>query len=116
MGGDITDAANPGGTGTLNISNGGLVTSSAGSIGDSQNAVGSVTIDNAAWNISGRLGVGNFGKGTLTVQNGGTLTSTGGLVGLAEQQHQQLGAGDGHRLHLDHEAATSTWATKARAP
>ena len=81
VGGDITDAANPGGTGTLNISNGGLVTSSAGSIGDSQNAIGSVTIDNAAWNISGRLGVGNFGKGTLTVQNGGTLTSTGGLVG-----------------------------------
>lgn len=81
VGGDITDAANPGGTGTLNISSFGLVSSTAGSIGDSQNSVGSVTIDHATWNISGRLGVGNFGQGTLTVQNGGTLTSTGGLLG-----------------------------------
>lgn len=81
IGGDIADASNPGGTGVLNINNGGSVSSQAAFIGDTTNATGTVTVNQGTWTLSDRLGVGNYGTGTLTIENGGTVNSTGGIVG-----------------------------------
>ena len=83
VGGDVTDAANPGGTGTLQILSAGTVSSVNGFLGDSVGATGTATVDGAgsAWTISNRIGVGNYGTGTLLVQNGGVVTSAGGIVG-----------------------------------
>ncbi|QEL65497.1 hypothetical protein OTERR_20210 [Oryzomicrobium terrae] len=81
VGGDTTDPATPGGTGTLTIRNGGAVSSNAGYLGDAANATGTVTINNASWVLTGRLGIGNYGTGSLTIENGGTVTSSGGLIG-----------------------------------
>ena len=70
-----------GGTGELEILEGGTVGSQQGVIGAEAGSEGIVTIDGAGSNWStwlegaGML-VGYFGKGTVTVQNGGSVTRT----------------------------------------
>ena len=74
------------GTGTLVISNGGLVNSGLSMVGATTGAVGTVTVDGAGstWVSTGGLIVGgninnsSGGNGTLTISNGGTVTSPGG--------------------------------------
>jgi T5SS/PEP-CTERM-associated repeat protein len=64
-----------GGTGTLNIESGGLVSNTYGYIGKSSGATGSVTVAGAGstWINSDDLYVGDEGSGTLAVNNGGTV-------------------------------------------
>lgn len=72
------------GKGTLNISNGGVVTSGDGRLASGEGSAGTVTIDGAgsAWNSSGIVTLGNFGNGVVTVRNGGTISAWGG-IGIA---------------------------------
>ena len=77
-----------GGTGELEILEGGTVGSQQGVIGADADSEGIVTIDGAGSNWStwlegaGML-VGYFGKGTVTVQNGGSVNTNGTWIGYA---------------------------------
>jgi T5SS/PEP-CTERM-associated repeat protein len=69
------------GTGTLNVTDGGVVTTTVGHIGYFGGSNGTVTVDGAGstWNNGGGLSVGGSltavgGTGTLKVQTGGTVT------------------------------------------
>src|SRR5205085_9904042 len=70
------------GNATLNITNGGVVSYSQGSIGESGGSVGLVAVDGSgsALNIPGTLDVAGDGGGTLTITNGGSVF-TGGSGG-----------------------------------
>jgi T5SS/PEP-CTERM-associated repeat protein len=90
-----------GGTGTLNIQAGGVLTSGpggfesqvpgtsgvSGDVGGQAGSVGTVTIDGAgsAWNQTGAIRVGDAATGTVTIQNGGVLStgSDGSLENLS---------------------------------
>ena len=63
------------GTGTLDVSSGGSVTSSLGSVG--YRSTGSIAISgsNSQWEVTELLLVGEHGNGELTVQSGGNLSS-----------------------------------------
>jgi T5SS/PEP-CTERM-associated repeat protein len=69
------------GTGTVNISAGGLVESTDGFIGSSelagQRGTGTVAVDgaNSRWINLGQVIVGAFGTGTLEIKNGGEVRS-----------------------------------------
>jgi len=76
------------GNGTLNVLNGGQVTSSIGSIGRNSGSTGLVKVDGSSaggtaskWAVTNVLEVGLFGNGTLNVLNGGQVTSNFGLIG-----------------------------------
>ncbi len=78
------------GNGTLNITNGGLVstnpgcpTCDAGVVGESSGSKGSVTISGAGstWKNNGPMSVGESGTGTLSVSSGGLVTSANLSVG-----------------------------------
>lgn len=70
------------GTGMLTITNGGLVTNTAGFISQEANSVGKVLVDgtNSTWTNSSTLTVGRvgFSNGTLNIENGGTVSNLGG--------------------------------------
>ena len=76
------------GSGTLNITGGGLVKNANGQIGYN-NGTGVVTVDGAsstassAWNNSGDLYVGNSGNGTLNVTGGGAVSNANGYIGYS---------------------------------
>ena len=78
-----------GGTGTLSILNGGVVTSAYGELGGCfcfQGQLygdGTVTVSGpgSQWNDSGALNVGLFGQGILNIMNGGTVTTSYASVG-----------------------------------
>lgn len=77
------------GTGTLSISDGGVVNSSWAAIGDSSGGVGTVTVSGhdgnghaSTWNNTNQLYVGNSGEGTLNILNGGVVNSGQGLIGV----------------------------------
>lgn len=61
------------GSATLDISNGGAVSSLAGHVGRQADSTGTVTVSGAGsvWSIVGALLVGNSGSGTLTLSDGG---------------------------------------------
>ena len=63
------------GDGTLNVSGGGSVSNTEGSIGRFTNSTGAVTVDGtgSTWTNSTRLLVGNEGDGTLDISNGGSV-------------------------------------------
>src|SRR5690606_12223178 len=68
------------GNGTLNITNGGMVSSKGGTIAGQSNGNGHVTVQGAgsSWTMTGPsspLYVGFEGSGTLTISGGGTVTS-----------------------------------------
>ncbi|MDO8287983.1 MAG: autotransporter domain-containing protein [Parvibaculum sp.] len=87
------------GSGTLDISEGGVVNSGGTSIGATTNGSGSVTVDGdgSAFNNAG-LTVGGDGEGTLDITNGGYVFSTSGSIGS--------GSGSGH-VTIDGEG--SSW-------
>ncbi len=62
-------------SGYLGIANGGVVTSTAGHIGELAGVGGSVRIDGAGsqWSLSGDLYIGNGGSGTLWLINQGRI-------------------------------------------
>jgi T5SS/PEP-CTERM-associated repeat protein len=89
------DFAPGGGVGTLDILNGGTVTSGAGIIANNDGSIGTVTVDgNAAWVIGGNLTVGGQvgggGTATLNIQNGGLVrvgvSGGGNITGNAVSQ------------------------------
>lgn len=73
------------GTGTLNIGNGGVVSSNAvfSSVGYNTGSQGVVNVNGAGsqWNNSGQLYVGVSGTGTLNIENGGVVSDARGTVG-----------------------------------
>lgn len=68
------------GSGTLNIQNGGTVTSGGGQIGGVGSGLATVTGVGSLWNASGSSM--KLGNGTLNIQNGGIVNSSGGDIGL----------------------------------
>lgn len=69
------------GSGTMTISNGGIVSNTSGKIGSQ--STGAVTVDGtgSTWNNSGTLTVASFGTGSLNVTSGATVTNTSGYIG-----------------------------------
>jgi len=73
-----------GGTGTLNIQNGGTISSTQGLVGHTVGSIGTATVNGtgSSWaNTTGNLTIGNSGTGTLNVQNGGSTTGINAVVG-----------------------------------
>ena len=71
----------PNGTGTLNITNGGAVTSGGANIAAlNPGSTGMVTVEGAGsiWNSVGLSAVGSQGTGVLTIINGGMVSLSGG--------------------------------------
>ena len=72
------------GNGTLNITNGGAVSSAYSYIGHSPNSSGEVSVDgeSSTWTSSFALKVGYQGNGTLKITNGGAVVcNTDGTIG-----------------------------------
>lgn len=74
------------GTGTMTISNGGIVSNQTGYIGASTGSTGAVTVTGrgsngvaSTWTNLGDLNVGDAGTGTLTVQDGGLVNVNSNL-------------------------------------
>lgn len=91
------------GTGTLNITDGGNVSSSSHShIGYFAGSTGSVTVDGpgSAWTNDDTLWIGEAGDGTLTIQNGGAVSST---------NQANIGAFSGSTGKVIVDGAGSTW-------
>ncbi|WP_269582954.1 autotransporter outer membrane beta-barrel domain-containing protein [Roseibium sp. Sym1] len=66
------------GTGALEVSNGGVVTSGEGRLGNASTGDGTVSVDGAGtdWSLSGQLFVGYEGTGAMTISASGTVSST----------------------------------------
>ncbi|GAU86300.1 extracellular serine protease precursor [Bosea sp. BIWAKO-01] len=73
-----------GGTGTLTIEKGGMVTSGLASIGAGL-GTGTVTVTGAGstWTNVNSLSVGISGTGTLNIENGGSVTSRNSFLGVS---------------------------------
>lgn len=87
----ITNTLSVGGTGQgeLNVSNGGLVTSNDGYVGEGNNGNGTaiVTGTNSRWEIGGGDAfIGKDGLGTLTIADGGTVSVDAGTGNLEVAQ------------------------------
>ena len=83
-GGGEFNVGDSGGTGTLNITNGGAISSGNGFVGRGAGSVGTATVDSGGqWNTNGYdMNVGFYGaSGTLNITNGGTVTSGNGHIG-----------------------------------
>ncbi len=71
------------GQGTLNILDGGEVTSDSASIGTVEGSSGTATVGaNGVWSNSGPLFVGNAGNGELLVEEGGEVSATDVMIGF----------------------------------
>ncbi|VAW61063.1 hypothetical protein MNBD_GAMMA11-1603, partial [hydrothermal vent metagenome] len=72
------------GTGTLNINNGGAVSSYTGKLGYTSNSSGTVTVDGmgSSWINSSRVDVGGAGTGTLNITNGGAVSNSESAIAL----------------------------------
>ena len=73
-----------GGTATLIVRNGGLVSNTAGVLGSDAGSQGTATIDglNSIWANSGDLSVGSSGSGTMSIWNHGAVSNDTGYIGL----------------------------------
>ncbi len=71
------------GTGTLVISDGGIVSDAYGEIGTVANSIGTVTVvgTGSRWTNSDILYVGRSGSGTMLVSSGGTVSSGTSYIG-----------------------------------
>ena len=74
------------GTGTVNITVGGAVSSATGIIGRDAGSVGTVVVDGGGWTITGDpigsdLTVGYDGAGKLNIMNAGTVSNDDGYIG-----------------------------------
>lgn len=91
------------GNGALTISDGGVVDSALGVIGDLAGGEGTAMVTGAgsSWNNTGVLFVGNFGQGTLFVTGGGSVTSNvASLGGGADAQGAASVLGVGSRWDI----------------
>jgi T5SS/PEP-CTERM-associated repeat protein/autotransporter-associated beta strand protein len=72
------------GSGTVNVQNGGLLSSGATLLGDTAGSFGAGMIVGvqSRWTHSGDILVGNAGVGTVDIRQGATLTSVRGHVGF----------------------------------
>ena len=77
------------GAGTLNVTQGGAVTSVGGYIALADQSTGDVTVDGvgSTWTATGELRVGDVGVGTLTVKNGGLTSNVNSFVGNTAGSH-----------------------------
>jgi len=71
------------GSGTLTISDSGIVTNYGAIIGYNSGSTGSASVSGGTWTITNSLIVGNAGTGTLTVSGSGAVTSDTGYIGFA---------------------------------
>ena len=71
-----------GGDGTLNITAGGQVSNTQGTIGSGSNSTGMVVVTGAGstWTNSSDVRVGSFGDGTLNILGGGVVSNTTGTI------------------------------------
>jgi T5SS/PEP-CTERM-associated repeat protein/autotransporter-associated beta strand protein len=67
----------------MNVRNGGTVSNTFSSIGESVDGVGAVTVDGpgSTWTNSSSLSVGLSGTATLNITGGGTVTNVGSSIG-----------------------------------
>jgi len=72
-------------TGILSVHDGVIINSANGYLGYNAGANGTAVVDGAgsAWNISGKLNVGNSGAGMLTISNGGIVSDATGTWHMA---------------------------------
>ena len=72
-----------GGSGTLNVLDGGVIPNATGYIGHDSGSTGTATITgaNSQWNNSNNLYVGRYGTGTLNVMDGGVVANLNGHIG-----------------------------------
>jgi len=93
------------GSGTLEITNGGRVSSLVGSIGSVSGSEGKVAVDGAGslWSNAVVLTVGSSGSGTLEITNGGRVSNTQGSMGY----------GSGSEGNVIVDGAGSLWSNAA---
>jgi outer membrane autotransporter protein len=98
----LTVAEFGGGVGTLNVSNGGSVSSANAIVGNAFRGRGTVSVDGtgSAWTNQGQLLVGDFGDGFVNVTNGGRIFSGdtflgSGIVGNTPSVADALVSGSG---------------------
>lgn len=74
-----------GGTGTLTVAAGGVVSSSTAEVGRSFGGIGLAVItgSGSAWNSAGDVNIGRSGTGTLTVADGGKISANNGASAIA---------------------------------
>ncbi|KZK81986.1 Extracellular serine protease precursor [Pseudovibrio sp. Ad13] len=74
------------GEGTLTVSDGGVVNSNYGYIGDNSGSIGAVEVTGigSTWDNSMDLSIGDFGNGTLTVSDGGKVKGNYGHIGYSD--------------------------------
>ncbi|WP_208948417.1 autotransporter domain-containing protein [Segnochrobactrum spirostomi] len=99
VGGDVSDPTGTLGHGTLTVSNGGEVVSTAAQLGAVAGAQGTVIVDGAGslWQVNGgSLSVGFNGTGDLTIRNGASVSSSNATIGSnAASQGSATVAGTG---------------------
>ncbi|KZK98038.1 Extracellular serine protease precursor [Pseudovibrio sp. Ad14] len=73
------------GEGTLTVSDGGVVNSNYGYIGDNRGSIGAVEVTGigSTWDNSVDLSIGDNGNGTLTVSDGGMVSNWYGHIGYS---------------------------------
>lgn len=89
-----------GGTGILNVENGGMVTSGVGYLGYYSGSSGTVNVlgTGSKWRVSGDLYVGVSGAGNLSVSDGGSVT----VDGMFDQSVDGSTIVDGGTLSFSH--------------
>ncbi len=73
------------GSGTINVSSGGLLSTATSSLGNGPSSFGKVTVDGIAsrWLNTGDVVVGNQSVAVVEVTNGATMRSANGIIGSA---------------------------------
>jgi fibronectin-binding autotransporter adhesin len=82
------------GTGTLNVTAGGLVTSTSAMIGYEDTATGAAVVSGAGsqWNVEGGMRVGWNGNGSLRIESGGRVSSGNNFNSWLAYQPESTGA------------------------
>ncbi len=96
------------GSGTLNITNGGVVTIDRSYIALYPGSTGVATVDGngSTWTNADSLYVGNYGSGTLNITNGGAVTADySHIASYSDSTSEATVHGDG-----------STWTNSASSP
>jgi T5SS/PEP-CTERM-associated repeat protein len=94
-----------GGTGMLNIMDGGAVSNSTGVLSSILGGSGTVTVDGpgSTWTNQGELFVGVLdGVGMVAVTGGGAVSNTNGFIAFGDENHHSTGS-------VDIDGAASTW-------
>jgi T5SS/PEP-CTERM-associated repeat protein len=72
------------GSGTITVSNGGVLASPVTGIANNLGSTGVLTVTglNSRWNLNGTFDVGSSGNGTLNVTEGGTVAAAGRIMNV----------------------------------